>query len=213
MILKPLNIRILASVGIVATLVVLTTPIARADSLGFGIHIGNGGSSSRWHDHSGSWRNDTWRNDRWRSDPWRNDFNRDYGFSTHRSSGFEITQRPQYRSHHRWHDPAPTWNDDWAWRNRTHWDYYDEPRFEYRAEPRRYRDEDEPHIEIKNRSPYPSTSPKAAPKPAPKAAPVEPFEADEEDSTLHYCPSARGFYPAVRECPEGWQRQTGVKVQ
>lgn len=22
----------------------------------------------------------------------------------------------------------------------------------------------------------------------------------------HYCPSAKGYYPYVRECPEGWQK-------
>lgn len=198
-------------------------PVAAAD-IGFGIHLGNGGGSygsSRrpWRDdwHSG-WRNE-WR------DPWRSDWHRDWndgwdqhrGFERRNHLGFEITRPvPSYdRFDHygRWHDPDPEWNSGFGWDGFTHW-YSGEPSFEYRAEPRRPAPLPPAIPRVEEIKPLPRSTPKVVPKPpVPSYEDDDDGEDEDDDATLYYCPAARAYYPAVRECPGGWREETGVKVR
>lgn len=45
-----------------------------------------------------------------------------------------------------------------------------------------------------------------APSPVIAAPPPAVVERPAEASTWYYCASSRGYYPYVRECPEGWER-------
>lgn len=128
-------------------------------------------------------------------------------YERHSHLGFEITTpRPTHHHHHDWDH---RWND---WRSDddfvTTWPLTREPRFEFLVEPRR---------------------PAPAPAPAPRPSFATQVEEDEEpvelevnsepeapsaeNPVLHYCASARAYYPAVRNCAEGWERQKGTRVQ
>ena len=56
--------------------------------------------------------------------------------------------------------------------------------------------------------PYPYPDYPYVPPPVivePSAPPVQEVPATPPASTWYYCDSARGYYPYVKECPEGWR--------
>ena len=132
----------------------------------------------------------------------------DTRYERHSHLGFEIVTPRPHRSYHRdphWRDLRD--DDDFV----ATWPLTREPRFEFRTEPRR---------------PAPKVVQAPAPAPVPElATEVEEIEETEltgssepvppspESPILHYCASARAYYPAVRSCPGGWERQKGVKLQ
>lgn len=43
-------------------------------------------------------------------------------------------------------------------------------------------------------------------QPAPSTPPAPSTQPPQSSQSWFYCPSARAYYPYVKECPEGWQR-------
>jgi len=193
---------------------------AHAADIGFGIHLGQ----SR-----GTW--DRPLHNDWHHDYWYRDRPFERGLDRRGPLGFEIT-RPGYdrfdrydrydrfgydrydSSWERWHDPLPEWPGTWD--GPTHWGSGD-TRFEYRAEP--IRPFNPPPAGPKSFvTPSRRSAPEPEAKPLPKAKTrivrdEDTDEEEEDEATLRYCASARGYYPAVRECPEGFTTQKGVKVR
>lgn len=181
---------------------------AEAAGVGFEIQVGRGSGYGWQNDYRSDW-NRGWNNswDRGWNHHWHDDWGYDPGLRRRGPLGFEI-ERPSQGYYDRWQDPLPEWR---RWDRPTHWESGD-TRFEFRAEPIRPITPPAPRVS----KPEPLVQEKNAP--APKAKQIEINESDDDEdeeaeATLRYCPSARGYYPAVRKCPEGWTYQKGTRVQ